>query len=106
MTEQLPTDSPSQPRRLCCVLLADMTGFSRLMGEHEGRAIAAIARMRDVFQAIVPQRRGTLEVQVGDCFVALFDSAVDAVEAAIGIQKELSADNPVPIRIGIGDGRL
>src|SRR5512143_1731 len=91
MSEPPPTDSPPQARRLCGVLLADMTGFSRLMGEDEDRAIAAIARMRDVFRTVVPRRRGTLEVQVGDCFVALFDSAVDAVEAAIAIQAELSA---------------
>ena len=111
MPEQPPPDSPSQPRRLCGVLLADMTGFSRLMGENEDRAITAIARMRDVFRTIVPRRRGTLEVQVGDCFVALFDSAVDAVEAAIAIQAELSAargpaGDPLHIRIGVHLGEV
>ncbi len=100
-----------QNRRLCGVLLADMTGFSRLMGEDEDRAIAAIARMRDVFRTVVPRRRGTLEVQVGDCFVALFDSAVDAVEAAIAIQAELTAapgaaGHCVRIRIGIHLGEV
>jgi len=111
MPEQPPIDDPPQARRLCGVLLADMTGFSRLMGEDEDRAITAIARMRDVFRTIVPRRRGTLEVQVGDCFVALFDSAVDAVEAAIAIQAELSAargpaGDPLQIRIGIHLGEV
>ncbi len=111
MSEPPPTDSPPQARRLCGVLLADMTGFSRLMGEDEDRAIAAIARMRDVFRTVVPRRRGTLEVQVGDCFVALFDSAVDAVEAAIAIQAELSAargpaGDPLRIRIGVHLGEV
>ena len=65
-------------RRLHGVLLADMTGFSRLMGEDESRAVAALMRIRDVFAVVVPRHAGTLDVFVGDCFVALFDSAVDA----------------------------
>lgn len=111
MAERLPPDTVPQTRRLCGVLLADMTGFSRVMGENEDRAITAVARMREVFRTIVPRRHGTLEVQVGDCFVALFDSAVDAVEAAIAIQKELSVargplGDPVPIRIGVHLGEV
>jgi class 3 adenylate cyclase/TolB-like protein len=99
------TDVPGGSRRLHGVLLADMTGFSRLMGEDESRAVAALMRIRDVFAAVVPRHRGTLDVFVGDCFVALFDSAVDAVQAALQIQGELAADghagDPVRIRIGI-----
>lgn len=92
-------------RRLHGVLLADMTGFSRLMGEDESRAVAALMRIRDVFAAVVPRHGGTLDVFVGDCFVALFDSAVDAVQAAIEIQRDLAAGaagtDRVHIRIGI-----
>ncbi|MFN8644971.1 MAG: adenylate/guanylate cyclase domain-containing protein [Candidatus Binatia bacterium] len=91
-------------RRLHGVLLADMTGFSRLMGEDESRAVAALMRIRDVFAVVVPRHAGTLDVFVGDCFVALFDSAVDAVQAAIQIQSDLAAQGDgdrVRIRIGI-----
>ena len=100
---------PKGSRRLHGVLLADMTGFSRLMGEDESRAVAALGRIRDVFAAVVPRHGGTLDVLVGDCFVALFDSAVDAVQAAIEIQSELAgalgaAGDPVRIRIGIHIG--
>jgi adenylate cyclase len=96
-------------RRLHGVLLADMTGFSRLMGEDEARAFAALTRIRDVFTRVVPRHGGTLDVLVGDCFVALFDSAVEAVNAAIAIQTELGAaagpaSDPVRIRIGVHMG--
>lgn len=99
-------DGPGGSRRLHGVLLADMTGFSRLMGEDESRAVAALMRIRDVFAAVVPRHGGTLDVFVGDCFVALFDSAVQAVQAAIAIQSELgeggrAGGDPVRIRIGI-----
>ena len=93
-------------RRLHGVLLADMTGFSRLMSQDESRAFAALTRIRDVFTTTVPRYGGTLDVLVGDCFVALFDSAVEAVQAAIAIQGELAgapgpAGDPVRIRIGV-----
>lgn len=101
----------TQTRRLCGVLLADMTGFSRLMGEDESRAITALGRIREVFRDVVPQHRGSLDVQVGDCFVALFDSAVDALDAAVAIQKALGvvwgpAAEPVRIRIGLHIGEV
>lgn len=96
-------------RRLHGVLLADMTGFSRLMGEDEARAFAALTRIREVFTRVVPRHGGTLDVSVGDCFVALFDSAVEAVRAAIAIQTDLAATagpagDAVRIRIGVHMG--
>lgn len=99
------TDPRERSRRLHGVLVADMTGFSKLMGEDEIRAVAALARIRQVFTAVVPRHNGTLDVFVGDCFVALFDSAVEAVHAAIAIQADLAgagpAGDPLQIRIGI-----
>lgn len=101
--------STTPSRRLHGVLLADMTGFSRLMGEDEARAFAALTRIRDAFTRVIPRHGGTLDVLVGDCFVALFDSAVEAVLAAIAIQSELGggagpAGDPVRIRIGVHMG--
>ena len=99
----------SSSRRLHGVLLADMTGFSRLMGEDEARAFAALTRIRDVFTRVVPRHGGTLDVSVGDCFVALFDSAVEAMRAALAIQTDLAASagpagDAVRIRIGVHMG--
>ncbi|HLK11336.1 MAG TPA: adenylate/guanylate cyclase domain-containing protein [Candidatus Binatia bacterium] len=106
-----PPEDESLNRRLSAVLLADMTGYSRLMGESEAEAIAGLGLVRDVFREVVPQRNGTLEVFVGDCFVALFHSAVEAVEAAVDIQTRLAAlsqgrQKALRIRIGIHLGEV
>lgn len=106
-----PPDDDSINRRLSAVLLADVTGYSRLMGESEAEAIAGLGVVRDVFREVVPQHNGTLEVFVGDCFVALFHSAVDAVEAAVDVQKRLAAlshsrAKELRIRIGIHLGEV
>ena len=92
----------SETRRLCAVLLADVTGFSRMMGEDEGHALATLGAVRAVFERTVPAHHGTLDVAVGDCFVALFASAADAVAAAIAIQRALAAAGPSGGRIRIG----
>ena len=99
----------SASRRLHGVLVADMTGFSRMMGEDESAAVDSLACIRQVFSAVVPRHGGTLDVLVGDCFVALFDSAVEAVKAAVAIQAELagtrtSSGHTPQIRIGIHIG--
>ena len=91
-----------ETRRLCAVLLADVTGFSRMMGDDERQALATLGAVRAVFETIVPAHHGTLDVAVGDCFVALFASAADAVAAAIAIQRALAADGPSGGRIRIG----
>ena len=94
-------------RRLSAVLFADVTGYSKRMGEDETGAIAAVGRVRKVFGDVVPKHAGTLEVAVGDCFVALFGSAVDALQAAVAIQSELAqADDPMRIRIGLHLGEV
>lgn len=102
---------PTAPvHRLCAVLLADVAGFSRAMGENEARALAGFVRVRGVFEDVVPRHGGKLEVAVGDCFVALFDSAANAVAAAIEIQRGVTAghvgttdDGRIRIGLHLGD---
>src|SRR5262249_30893012 len=98
-------------RRLSAVLLADMKDYSALMGRDEADAIAGIDHIGAIFQRIVPRRGGTFEVASGDTFLAIFDSAVEALEAAIEIQQELAAaeasgGRAPSIRIGIHLGEV
>ena len=101
MSESTTDDGPQAWRRLHAVLLADTSGVGRPSGD-----AAAHARIRDVCAAVVARHGGTLDVHAGDCVVALFDGAVDAVQAAIAIQTDLAtlsraAGDPLRIRIGI-----
>ena len=106
-----PEDESKHTRRLSAVLLADLTGYSRLMGESEADALAGVNAVREVFAKEVPEHGGSLEVSVGDCFVALFPSAVGAVQAAVDIQAQL-ADPSDPrravlrVRIGVHLGEV
>src|SRR5262245_4447977 len=98
------SSSTTPTRRLSAVLLADVSGYSRMMGEDEPETVAAVGTLQVLFARLVPEHGGTLEVFVGDCFVALFASAVDALHAALAIQEELSsgtAGTTLRVRIGL-----
>lgn len=83
-------DAEKLPRRLNAILLADMHGYSALMEADEAHAIAGVDDVGAVFARIVPRHGGTFEITSGDRFFALFESAVEAFEAALEIQRELT----------------
>src|SRR5262245_25520321 len=104
-------DEDRFPRRLSAVLLADMKDYSALMGEDEAHAIAGVDEVGAVFERAVPRHGGTFEITSGDRFFAIFDSAVEALHAAIEIQRDLAtartpAGRPLAIRIGMHLGEV
>src|SRR5512144_1744216 len=92
-------------RRVCAVLLADVTGFSKLMGEDDERTAAAVHRYQSIAQGIVADAKGHAEPVAGDALFATFDSVVSAVDAALAIQRRLHVDDlggtPLTVRIGV-----
>jgi len=75
--------------------------------------VRAVRAVRGIVAGIVAQHRGRLADFTGDSFLAEFLSAVDAVSAALSIQREsavLGADLPeekrLRLRVGIHAGEL
>ncbi|MBI2154626.1 MAG: adenylate/guanylate cyclase domain-containing protein [Candidatus Rokubacteria bacterium] len=109
MSEKTP---PSQ-RRLAAILFGDMVGYSRLMEESETQALELLGEYRQVAGKTIQQHSGEIVDTIGDGIFAAFGSAVEAVRAAIAIQKDLAARNrraagrqPLLVRIGIHLGDL
>ena len=88
-------------RRLTAIVFTDMVGYTALMQEDEMRAKSQRDRQREVLERLVDARGGEILQFYGDGTLSAFPSAVEAVRAAIDIQRELVADPPVPMRIGI-----
>jgi predicted ATPase/class 3 adenylate cyclase len=98
-------------RKLVAILSADVQGYSRLMGEDELATIRTLTAYREAMTALITQHRGRVVDAPGDNLLAEFASAVDAVEAAVAIQRELTMRNgALPLhrqmhyRIGINVG--
>jgi serine/threonine-protein kinase len=88
-------------------MFADMVGYTALMQEDEAEARARRDRFRTALDAAVQQHRGEILQHYGDGTLSVFESAVEAVEAAVVMQSELQrADSVVPIRIGVHTGDI
>ncbi len=89
-------------RRVCAVLLADVSGFSAMMGEDDEGTARAVKRLNVFVQGIVADAGGRAEASAGDAIFATFDSVVAAVDAAIRRRAEIverfSERRPVQLR--------
>ena len=77
-------------RKLTAILSADVEGYSRLMGEDEEATIRTLTTYRNAIAKLVQQYRGRVVDSPGDNILSEFTSAVDAVNCAVEIQRELA----------------
>jgi len=80
-------------RRLATILAADVVGYSRLMEADEEATVRGLKACRRVIDGLVADHRGRVFGSAGDSVVAEFPSPVEAVRCALGIQRELEAQN-------------
>jgi adenylate cyclase len=78
----------TEQRRLLAVVVADIVSYSRLMAENEADTFY---RLKDLQKSLITpaleRNHGHVVKWTGDGFLATFDSAVDAVRAAVEIQS-------------------
>ncbi len=89
-------------RRLAAVMFTDIEGYTALVSANEERALSYVRTHRDTLHAQTEANNGEVIEFYGDGSLSFYDSAVDAVQCAIEMQKIYrSDDNIVPVRIGI-----
>ena len=99
-------------RRLAAILAADIVGYSRLMDADETGTLARLKSLRDdVFDPTVARFGGRIFKLTGDGALVEFASAVDAVQAAVEVQRDLerrnaalAEDDRQTLRIGVSLG--
>src|SRR5215475_13395590 len=99
---------PTQ-RRLAAVLIADVAGYSRLIGTDEDRTLARLATIRsNIVDPTVTAHHGRLVRVTGDGLLIEFTSVIDAMRCAIELQRLVAAHNDndaaaerIEYRIGI-----
>lgn len=91
-------------RQLTAIMFTDMVGYTALMQEDERRARDSRARQRRVLEACITEHGGRILEVHGDGTLSVFPSAVQAVRAAVSIQRELMEEPRVPLRIGVHTG--
>jgi len=111
-----PAPSPSAPtNRTATILLTDMKDYtSRAEGSSRDAMLALLRRHRDIVQPIVQRRAGRVIKSTGDGLIASFDSATDALLAAIDVQdavarnnaESFSDENKFHLRIAVSTGEV
>jgi hypothetical protein len=80
-------------RKLAAILAADVAGYSRLMGADEEGRFDALRASREVIDKIVAAHRGRIYNTAGDSVVAEFAGAVEAINTAVEIRREMARRN-------------
>ena len=99
-------------RRLAAILVADVAGYSRLMGQDEADTLRRLkALQRDLVDPSVREHGGRIVKTSGDGILIEFPSAVDAVNHAVRVQRAMAGRNAdvlperrIEFRVGINLG--
>ncbi len=76
-------------QRLAAILAADAAGYSRLMSADERATVAALDAARAAFKKQIESNQGRVIDMAGDSVLAVFETAIGAVSAALAVQKAL-----------------
>ncbi len=98
-------------RKLSAIMFTDMVGYSALSQRNDKLAQELLEEHRQLLREIFPRFHGTEIKTIGDAFLVEFNSALEAAQCAIEIQRALAkrnADAPagrqIELKIGIHIG--
>ena len=89
----MPADQDEGQRKLTAILAADVAGYSKLMADDDRETVRTLTAYRQVFSEQIEARQGRIVDTAGDSVLATFESVIEAVEAAVEIQRVLAGRN-------------
>src|SRR5215469_6975838 len=101
----------AEQRKLAAIMFTDMVGYSTLSQRDDKLALEFLEEHRGILRKIFPDFNGTEIKTIGDAFLVEFNSALEAAQCSIEIQRALAkrnADVPpdrrIEVKIGIHIG--
>ncbi|MEE8555073.1 MAG: adenylate/guanylate cyclase domain-containing protein, partial [bacterium] len=106
-------ETPTSERKLAAILMADVVGYSLLMGQDEEATVSTLRSYREVFTEYILKFKGRVVDAKGDALMAEFAAVTEAVACSVEIQRELAERNAelpserrMDFRIGINLGEV
>jgi adenylate cyclase len=103
--------SPGSERRLAAIMFTDMVGYSALAQTNETLAMELLEGHRKLIRPILPRYGGNEIKTMGDGSLVEFQSALEALNCAIEMQRHVHGENQMApsekrtkLRIGIHVG--
>src|SRR5205085_5229933 len=97
--------------KLAAIMFTDMVGYSALAQRDDKLALELLEEHRELLRQIFPRFNGTEIKTIGDAFLIEFNSALEAAQCAIEIQRTLakrnhdvSAERRIELKIGLHIG--
>jgi TolB-like protein/class 3 adenylate cyclase/Tfp pilus assembly protein PilF len=101
----------TEQRKLAAIMFTDMVGYSALSQRDDKLALELLEEHRQLLREIFPRFHGTEIKTIGDAFLVEFNSALEAAQCAIEIQRALGhrnhdvpAERHIELKIGIHIG--
>jgi adenylate cyclase len=101
----------TEQRKLAAIMFTDMVGYSALSQRNDKLALELLEEHRELLREIFPRFNGTEIKTIGDGFLVEFNSALEAAQCAMAIQRTLAkrnadaqAERQIQVRIGIHIG--
>jgi DNA-binding response OmpR family regulator len=95
-------------KKLLSILFTDIKDYSKKMNKNEKAAIEILKEHNKIMKEVIKEFNGNIIEIVGDSFLASFESAAEAVECAVEMQKRFelyninkSSDEKIEIRVSI-----
>src|SRR6266403_5860517 len=92
-------------------MFTDMVGYTALSQRNEPLALELLEEHRRILRSIFPRFNGTEIKTIGDAFLVEFQSALEAAQCALEIQRTLAkrnadapAERQIQVRIGVHIG--
>src|SRR6201998_4920922 len=105
--------SDGEQRKLAPIIFTDMVGYSALSQRDDKLALELLEEHRQLLREIFPRFNGTEVKTMGDAFLVEFNSALEAAQCAIEIQRALAkrnhdvtSDRRIEFKTGINRGDL
>lgn len=80
--------SKGTQRKLTVILIADVQGYSRLMGDDEEATLESLTAYRKVFTSSIPTFRGRVVDAKGDALLAEFASVQFIPETTLAVDSD------------------
>ena len=93
------------PTRTHTVVFTDLTGYTNTVSRSDREALRELIASHEMLVAPVVERFGGRIVKnLGDSYMALFDSATDAVRACQVLVENITREGRFSIRAGVATG--
>src|SRR5213079_1529005 len=102
---------PTEERKLAAIMFTNMVGYSALAQRDDKVALELLEEHRRLLREIFPRFHGTEIKTIGDAFLVEFNSALEAAQCAIEIQRtlakrnaDIAPDRRIELKIGVHIG--